>query len=54
MMLRYTLGAPELAQRIDTAVARVLDQGLRTRDIESSGTRVISTSEMGAAVVAAL
>jgi 3-isopropylmalate dehydrogenase len=54
MMLRYTLGAPELAQRIETAVARVLDQGLRTRDIESSGTRVISTSEMGAAVVAAL
>ena len=54
MMLRYTLGTPELAQRIETAVARVLDQGLRTRDIESSGTRVISTSEMGAAVVAAL
>ena len=54
MMLRYTLGAPELAQRIETAVARVLDQGLRTRDIESSGTRVISTSEMGSAVVAAL
>ena len=54
MMLRYTLGAPELAQRIETAVARVLDQGLRTRDIESSGTRVVSTREMGAAVVAAL
>ena len=54
MMLRYTLGAPELAQRIETAVARVLDQGLRTRDIESCGPRVVSTSEMGAAVVAAL
>ena len=54
MMLRYTLGAPELAQRIETAVARVLDQGLRTRDIASSGTRVVSTREMGAAVVAAL
>jgi 3-isopropylmalate dehydrogenase len=54
MMLRYTLGAPELAQRIETAVARVLDQGLRTRDIASSGARVISTGEMGAAVIAAL
>ena len=54
MMLRHTLGAPELAQRIETAVTRVLDQGLRTRDIASSGTRVVSTSEMGAAVVAAL
>jgi 3-isopropylmalate dehydrogenase len=54
MMLRYTLAAPELAERIETAVARVLDQGLRTRDIQSPGTRVIGTSDMGDAVVAAL
>ena len=54
MMLRYTLGAGELAQRIETAVASVLDQGLRTRDIESPGTRVVSTTEMGDAVIAAL
>jgi 3-isopropylmalate dehydrogenase len=54
MMLRYTLGAPELGQRVETAVARVLDQGMRTRDIESSGTRVVGTREMGDAVVAAL
>jgi 3-isopropylmalate dehydrogenase len=54
MMLRYTLGAPELGQRIETAVANVLDQGMRTRDIESSGTRVVGTREMGDAVVAAL
>jgi 3-isopropylmalate dehydrogenase len=54
MMLRYTLAAAELAERIETAVARVLDQGLRTRDIQSPGTRVIGTSEMGDAVVAAL
>jgi 3-isopropylmalate dehydrogenase len=54
MMLRYTLAAPELAERIEAAVARVLDQGLRTRDIQSPGTRVIGTSEMGDAVVAAL
>jgi 3-isopropylmalate dehydrogenase len=54
MMLRYTLAAPELAERIETAVARVLDQGLRTRDIQSPGTRVIGTSDMGDAVVAAM
>jgi len=54
MMLRYTLAAPELAERIEAAVARVLDQGLRTPDIQSPGTRVVGTSEMGDAVVAAL
>jgi len=54
MMLRYTLGAGELAQRIEDAVAGVLDQGLRTRDIESPGTRVVTTAEMGDAVIAAL
>jgi len=54
MMLRYTLDMPELAQRIETAVARVLDQGLRTPDIQSAGTRVVGTGEMGDAVVAAL
>jgi len=54
MMLRYTLAAPELAERIEAAVARVLDKGLRTPDIQSPGTRVIGTSEMGDAVVAAL
>ena len=54
MMLRYTLGAPDLAERIETAVARVLDQGLRTPDIQSPGTRAAGTGEMGDAVVAAL
>jgi 3-isopropylmalate dehydrogenase len=54
MMLRYTLGAPELADRIERAVARVLDQGLRTADICTDGTRKVSTAQMGDAVVAAL
>ena len=54
MMLRYTLAAPALADRVEAAVANVLDQGLRTRDIQSSGSRVVSTREMGDAVVAAL
>ena len=54
MMLRYSLGAPELADRIETAAARVLDDGLRTPDIESPGTTVVGTREMGDAVAAAL
>ena len=54
MMLRYSLGAPALADRIEAAIARVLDEGLRTADIESPGTTVVGTAEMGDAVAAAL
>ena len=54
MMLRHSLGAPALADRIEAAVGRVLDDGLRTPDIESPGTTVVGTAEMGDAVVAAL
>ncbi len=54
MMLRYSLGAPEAADRIDAAVSKVLDQGLRTADIMSAGMRQVGTVEMGDAVVAAL
>lgn len=54
MMLRYTLGEPALAERIETAVSKVLDQGLRTGDIYTEGTRKVGTSEMGDAVVNSL
>jgi len=54
MMLRYSLGEPELAGRIDRAVGVVLDKGLRTPDIASAGMLEIGTHEMGDAVVAAL
>ncbi len=53
MMLRYSLSEPELAQRIEDAVGKVLDDGLRTADIASEGTRTVSTREMGDAVLAA-
>ncbi len=33
MMLRYSLGAPEAADRIDAAVDAILDAGHRTRDL---------------------
>lgn len=54
MMLRYSLGAPAAADRIEAAVSRVLDLGLRTPDIMSEGMRRVGTVEMGDAVVAAL
>lgn len=54
MMLRYTLDQPDFADRIESAVSKVLDQGLRTADIFSAGMTRVSTAEMGDAVVAAL
>lgn len=54
MMLRYSLGAPDLAARIERAVGRVLDQGLRTPDIALPGTKTAGTAQMGDAVVGAL
>lgn len=54
MMLRFSLNQEEAAQRIEAAVQRVLVQGLRTADIHSAGTTLVSTAEMGQAVVAAL
>jgi len=54
MLLRYSFGDEDNARRIEQAVTRVLDQGLRTADILSAGMRQVGTSEMGDAVLAAL
>jgi len=54
MMLRYSFGQEQAASLIERAVSVVLDQGYRTGDIYSDGTRKVGTSEMGDAVVAAL
>jgi 3-isopropylmalate dehydrogenase len=54
MMLRYSLGEPAMADRVEKAVEKVLDQGLRTADIWSEGCTQVGTREMGDAVVAAL
>jgi 3-isopropylmalate dehydrogenase len=54
MMLRYTFNREDVAQRIEGAVKKVLANGLRTADIYVEGTRKVSCSEMGDAVVAAL
>ena len=50
MMLRYSFGLGEQADRIERAVAQALAKGARTADIGGS----LSTSEMGDAVLAAL
>jgi 3-isopropylmalate dehydrogenase len=53
MAMRYSLGLGDLADRLDAAVATVLGEGLRTRDIAGSGTNVVGTGEMGDAILAA-
>ncbi len=54
MMLRYSLNDADNAERIEAAVNKVLDDGLRTQDIYSDGMNKVSTSEMGNAVLAEL
>jgi 3-isopropylmalate dehydrogenase len=54
MMLRYSLGQPQAADRVERAVSEVLRTGLRTADIHTPGTRRVGTKEMGDAVLAAL
>ena len=54
MMLRFSLDQAEAADRIEAAVRKVLDQGLRTADIASEGSTRVGTRQMGDAVVAAL
>ncbi len=54
MMLRFSLHQPDAADRIESAVQRVLGSGLRTADIWSPGTTKVGTRQMGDAVVAAV
>jgi 3-isopropylmalate dehydrogenase len=54
MMLRYSLSEHAAADAIDAAVRKVIDDGLRTGDIWSEGTRRVGTAEMGEAIAAAL
>ncbi len=54
MMLRYSLGRGDLADKVEQATRAVLKQGLRTADLCFGGERPVGTSMMGDAVVAAL
>lgn len=57
MLLTYALDMGEQAAWIENAVARVLDEGWRTRDIADANTpadKILGTAAMGDKVVAAL
>jgi 3-isopropylmalate dehydrogenase len=54
LLLRHSLGLEDEARAIEAAVATVLDSGVLTPDLAAPGTPAASTSEVGAAVCAAL
>ena len=54
MALRYSFSMSKEADLIDAAIAAALAKGLRTADIKSEGAEVVSTSEMGEAIIGEL
>jgi len=54
MALRYSLDLDKEASALEKAVQSVLDEGLRTKDILSKGTKEVSTSKMGDAIISKL
>jgi len=54
MALRYSFDLGKQADQIDQAIAATLAKNLRTADIKSDGTKVVSTAEMGDAILAEL
>jgi 3-isopropylmalate dehydrogenase len=54
MLLRYSLGQDAAASAIDSAVRKVIADGLRTADIWTEGTTKVGTAGMGDAIAAAI
>ena len=54
MALRYSLDLDKEAEVLEKAVQDVLNDGLRTKDILSNGTKEVSTSQMGDAIISKL
>jgi 3-isopropylmalate dehydrogenase len=54
MAMRYSFNMAEAADRLEAAIAAALDKGLRTADIKSEGCKIVSTAEMGEAIVGEL
>lgn len=54
MALRYSCDLAKEADLIDSAIAGVLGKGLRTGDILQEGRQLVSTQDMGAAIIAEL
>ena len=54
MMLSYTFKLAKEAEAVEQAISATLGQGYRTKDIQSAGTNLVGTSEMGDAILANL
>jgi 3-isopropylmalate dehydrogenase len=54
MALRYSFDRGREADLIEQAISAALAKGLRTADLKSEGCQIVSTGEMGEAVIAAL
>jgi len=54
MALRYSFSRIDDANLLEKAISNVLEAGLRTKDISTNDSKVISTSEMGDAVISKL
>jgi 3-isopropylmalate dehydrogenase len=54
MAMRYSFNMGEEADRLEAAIAAALGKGLRTADIKSEGCKIVSTAEMGEAIVGEL
>ena len=54
MALRYSLNLDKEADLLDQAVQKVLNDGLRTKDIVSKGKKEVTTSQMGDAIISKL
>ena len=54
MALKYSLNLDAEADSIELAVQKVLDDGLRTKDIMSAGKKEVGTSVMGDAIISKL
>ncbi|MDR4483492.1 MAG: isocitrate/isopropylmalate family dehydrogenase, partial [Nitrospirales bacterium] len=51
MMLTYSFGLTKEAEMIESAIQKTLEQGYRTKDIESQGRTLVGTAEMGDHIV---
>ena len=54
MALKYSLDLDKEADGLEKAVQDVLDEGLRTKDIQTKGMKEVSTTEMGDAIISKL
>jgi 3-isopropylmalate dehydrogenase len=54
LLLRHSLGQPQASAAVESAVAEVLEEGLRTADVAATGSAGVGCRAMGAAVRARL